>query len=497
MAAKGVFASSVLSIMASWIIKGLGLISTVILARLLTPEDFGSVAICMLVIYFFNLLSTTGTRAYILSLTEVTPQDINSAWTLDLLAKSAISLLVVFLSPFIAGYFNNEALGLPIAVCALIPLISGAENPRLNLLRRSLEYTIIFRINVTAKVVSFIVTIALAFYLKSYWALIIGSITSVSIIMLLGYYLYPYKPTFDTSKFSVQWKFSKWIFFKAFIGYARARSDTFILAKFFSLSDVGFFNIAKELGLLVYEQVALPTSDIIMSGIKKSGTNVAKVTETIECYLVLIISVILPASIGVFVLSGDLVLVLLGEKWTEAGTLLKPLSIMGFFVGATAVLTASMNALRKVKSTFYLEFIIALFAVGILYSYRETDVFTFSIIVSLIGLVTFILYLGITFYYVRLSLIKLIVAIAPITISTLFMFMCVQEVKTLHLVEGVIKLLISIVVGILSYATCFYLFLVIMSDKSTPLKLIKSKVDVLSLKIGTEVHRAINLNKSK
>lgn len=495
MAAKGVFASSLLSITASWIIKGLGLISTVILARLLTPEDFGSVAICMLVIYFFDLLSTTGTRAYILSLTEITDEDINSAWTLDLLAKSTIALLVFFLSPLIAAYFNNDSLSGPIAACAFIPLISGAENPRINLLRRRLEYSIIFRINITSKVVSFLITIGLAFYLRSYWALIIGSLTSAGVITFLGYYLYPYKPKLDTSKFSVQWKFSKWIFFKAFLGYARARSDTFILAKYFSLSDVGLFNIAKELGFLVYEQIALPTSDIIMSGIKKAGTDISKISETIECYLILLISLILPASIGVFILSDELVHLLLGEKWAESGLLLKPLAIMGFFVGATAVLTAAMNAMRKVKSTFYLEFVIALLAVFILYSYREADIHLFSIVVALIGLITFICYLCITFYYVRLSIKNIIVGITPILCATIVMYLSVQGLKSLNLFSGISHLLVLIVNGILSYAFCLYVLLMTLSDKSLPLSIIKTKVDTLSVKLSSKVKKHLHKKK--
>lgn len=496
MAAKGVFASSILSIAASWIIKGLGLISTIILARLLTPEDFGSVAICMLIIYFFSLLSATGTRAYILSLTTVDEHDINSAWTLDLLAKSTIALLVFFLSPHLAAYFNNDALSGPIAACALIPLIAGAENPKINLLRRKLEYSIIFRINITAKIISFIITIGLAIYLRSYWALIIGSITSASIITFLGYYLYPYKPKLDTSKFSVQWKFSKWIFFKAFLGYARAKSDTFILAKYFSLSDVGLFNIAKELGFLVYEQIALPTSDVIMSGIKEAGTNIDKIAETIECYLVLLISLILPASIGIYVLSDELVFTLLGEKWAASGQLLKPLTIMGFFVGATAVLTAAMNAMRKVKSTFYLEFVIALTAVFILYSYRDADIFMFSIVVAVIGLITFLCYLCITFYYVRLSVKNIIVAIAPIIFATIIMYLCVQGVKSLSMLSGTSHLLFLIVVGIVSYGLCFYILLMAISNKILPLSIIKNKIDTLSAKLTNKIHKQLDNKKT-
>ena len=431
MSFKGTLASSIISIAASWVIKALGLISTLILARLLTPEDFGLVAICILVIYFFELFSATGTRAYILSLDEVSLSDINCAWTLDFLAKSVITLLVILLSPAIADYFNNSELAVPIAVSAFIPFITAMENPKINLLRRNLEYAPIFRISIAAKIISFIVTITLAFYLRSFWALIIGSITSATCNTLLGYFLYPYPPKFQTSNFKKQWQFSKWIFSKAFVGYARAKADTFILAKFFTLSNVGYFNIAKELGMLVYEQIALPISDVIMSGIKNAGNEIEVIALTIEKYLVVLISIIFPASIGIILLSHDLVLLLLGEKWIKSSELLKPLAIFGFFVGITAVLTSSLNSLRKVKSTFYLESAIAVFAVIILFIFREATIIDFSIIVAIIGLITFLSYLSLMRFFIPIRLYSLLVGLIPTLVSTLFMSFCINYVGML------------------------------------------------------------------
>jgi O-antigen/teichoic acid export membrane protein len=229
-----------------------------------------------------------------------------------------------------------------------------------------------------------------------------------------------------------------------------------------------------------------------MSGIKKAGDSIEKIAETIECYLVLLISLILPASVGVFVLSDELVMTLLGDKWAAAGQLLKPLAIMGFFVGATAVLTAAMNAMRKVKSTFYLEFVIAITAVFILYNYRETDILIFSMVVAMIGLITFVCYLSITYYYVRLSIKNLTLAILPVILATSIMFLCLEGVKSLYLWNGINHLLILIIVGIVSYALSFYALLLIISDKFLPLSIIKSKVDTVSSKLANIIHKKLN-----
>lgn len=479
MMSKGILTSSALSMVGSWIVKALGLISTIILARLLAPEDFGVVAICMLVIYFFDLLATTGTRAYILSLEDVSSSDINSAWTLDIFAKSSIAIIIIIFSGDIANYFANPILKSPIMVCSLIPILSGAENPKLNILRRNFQYKPLFKINVQAKIISFVITISAAYYLQSYWALVIGSVVSVLLITCLGYVYAPYSPRIDFSQFRKQWRFSKWIFSKAIVGYARAKTDTFILGKFFSLSDVGAFNIAKEFGLLVYEQIALPVSDIIMSGVQKNSSCRNKVASTIESYMVFLTVIVLPACFGTALLADEIVIVILGDKWIGAGLLLKPLSIFGFFVSLTAVLTAATNALRKVKSSFYLELVIALIAVFLLYFYRELEIHEFSIVVVSIGFVTFCFYFLLVKCYIPLSPLRIVVAILPCVFSTLCMVFTLYHVKNALGNIHVFQLIVLIFCGILSYALALYPLLTITYKKNQYIKTIKEQADIM------------------
>lgn len=486
MAAKGAFASSILMISASWIIKSIGLISSVILARLLTPEDFGLVAICMLVIYFFDILATTGTRTYILSLTDVTEQDINSAWTLDFCAKLTIAIVVAILSPHIAIFFEKSQLAIPIAVCTFIPLINSLENPKLNLLRRKLEYGIIVRIRIVAKILGFIVSVSLAFYLRSYWALIIGSLIVSVIITGLGYVLCPYVPKFDLSRCRLQWNFSKWIFLKAFLGYGRSKFDTYILAKFFSLYEVGLFNIAKELGFLVYELIAMPLCDIVISDVKQAGAETERISKAIEHHLVFFVSIILPASVGMYALSDEIVFILLGDKWATAGSLLKPLSIFGFFIGIIAVLSAVMNAIRKVKVTFYLELVAFIVAIGIIYSCREYEIQFFTTMVASTGLVTLICYLAITYYYTGISVANLLFAMVPAILASNIMLFALFQLKQ-YQGSTVLVLLFNIGCGIITYLGCFYILLILMAGKSSALAMIKVKVDEVQQQVIAKV----------
>jgi len=91
--------------------RGLGLISTLILARLLTPEDFGIVAIATLVVYLFEILAFAGKEQYLIQKTCVTNSDLNTAWTIDIILKSLLFLLFLISIEFIVEYYDKPMLG--------------------------------------------------------------------------------------------------------------------------------------------------------------------------------------------------------------------------------------------------------------------------------------------------------------------------------------------------------------------------------------------------
>ncbi|MHA7881237.1 MAG: oligosaccharide flippase family protein [Saccharospirillum sp.] len=83
----------------------LGIISTLILARLLTPEHFGIVALVAIGLQFFEILADAGNQHYIIQKTDVTEADLNTAWTMDILIKSSMALLIWLAAPWLALYF--------------------------------------------------------------------------------------------------------------------------------------------------------------------------------------------------------------------------------------------------------------------------------------------------------------------------------------------------------------------------------------------------------
>ncbi len=483
--AKGVFLSSLLSLAASWLSKLVGLISSIILARLLTPADFGTVGIVILVIFFFELFAAVGSRAYLLTLANVEPADLNSAFTLGILFRVVITLMIVGSAPWVADFFDNPALAVPLAVAALSQIFTCLENPGLILLRRQLQYGLIVKITMIAKLSSFVITIALAYHLRSYWALIIGSLCSALITTVLGYVWHSYRPRLDTSRIATQWNYSKWIFFNSFIGYARAKADTTIIAKNFSLADVGLFNIAKELGTLVYEQVALPLSDIVISGVKQAKDDLHLAAQTVENYLVVMLSIVLPATLGIVVLADDLVLLLLGEKWQASAALLKPLAVFGCVFCITSFMHASINAQRKVKQVFMMDLLITPLMVGYLYVQRDQPLVSFALSVLAVGVLYVSAYIALVRYYLPLSLGRVVLGIMPLTVAGGLMFYGVAQSLAWYQQFALSwpllgKVIWHISLGVLIYVLVYSLLLMVLKPHSAALRLVQAKCGQLA-----------------
>ena len=106
-AAKGLLGSAAFSSGAKFISRIIGLFSTLILARILTPSDFAMIAIIAIVLHLFDVLSHTGSEQYIVQKSVVIDADLNTAWTLDILLKTSMFFVLLLMAPFVANFFNG------------------------------------------------------------------------------------------------------------------------------------------------------------------------------------------------------------------------------------------------------------------------------------------------------------------------------------------------------------------------------------------------------
>jgi O-antigen/teichoic acid export membrane protein len=152
--------------------KGLGLIRTVVLARLLSPSDFGLFGIALLSISIIENFSQTGIQAALVRKKNDIASYLNTAWTITALRGIVLFMILFAVAPVIAKFFNSQQATAVIRVIAVSTLFSGFKNIGLVYFQRELEFRKQFTYELSGVLADVVIAIVLAFVLQSVWALV-------------------------------------------------------------------------------------------------------------------------------------------------------------------------------------------------------------------------------------------------------------------------------------------------------------------------------------
>ena len=196
-------------------------LSTMVLARLLTPEAFGVLVTATMIISFAEIFTDAGFQKYLVQKQFNSKEDLYKttavAFWSNLILSLFIWIIIIVLSPSIARMVGNEGYGLVVAVsCICIPL-AAFSSIQMALFRRSLDFKTLFMVRSVGVLIPLIITIPLAFWTRSYWSLIIGMIAlNISNAIILTYKS-EWKPKwfYDRTLFKQMFSFTSWSMFEA------------------------------------------------------------------------------------------------------------------------------------------------------------------------------------------------------------------------------------------------------------------------------------------
>jgi len=330
----------------------IGLVSLLILARLLIPSDFSIIALTAIVVYFFDILANAGSEQYIIQKKEVTDDDLNTAWTIDIILKSALCAVLILLSGYISDYFEQPKLQLALCVSSFLLIINALKNPGLLLLKQSLNYKKIFRLSIIQKVISFIFVVAIAYQYRSFWALIIGDLISSFIYTIGSYYVNSYRPVLSLKRKEDQWVFSKWLLVKSIIGYIRAQIDTLIVSKIFPGAPTGQYYMTRNIAMLPCHNILSPAIEPLLAAFSHNRDNKHELAKKINYCLLVITCITIPMVVFIWQSPNLIVSVLLGEQWVESAALLSYFALLLLYFPYILIFEQVLLAMRKVKTAF-------------------------------------------------------------------------------------------------------------------------------------------------
>lgn len=448
------FIGSLLLVIQSFANKAVGMISTLILARLLTPEDFGIVAIATLVTGFLDSFTTTGFQQYLVVKHEVKKSDLNTAWTINILLKFSVALLLILSSPWVGEYFDEQRLKPILWLAAFNIMLATIWNPGTVMFTRNQEYLPRVKLLVTAKVISAVFTIACAFIFQSYWVLIIGQTVSIFIKVIGSYIIHPHRPKFQLVNYKDQLRFSGWLMPQSLLGFGKTQVDTLMVTVRFGVEVLGGYHIVKYLALIASSHMIQPLTEPLLRQLASVQDN--KHYFAMQSNVCVIVSALLSAPIVIIMMNNhsQLTLFFLGEQWLDYSKLLAVFAVSVFSHSLSMQIVRLIYIAQDTRKIFFYDLVNFAVTVVVLLSGKFQDFFDFAVARVAVEFMLTIIFLTITVIsaFGRNSFFNMLKGLVPVAVVYIFGFAAVFYFSV------DIKLLPTLIVN-----TLLVLFIVVLS----------------------------------
>ncbi len=311
----------------------LQVVQAVILARFLSSEDFGLMAIVMVVIGFAQAFLDMGISNAIIYKQDATHEQLSTLYWVNILSGFFLYLFIYLLSPLIASFYHNSSLVYMLRLIGIIFLIAPLGQQFFVLLEKELRFQELAKITIVSKIIVMTIIVYLAYVGFGVYALIYGVI--VGEIIRTFFYIMSgrkfHRPSFIFLPHSIKefLQFGLYQMGERSINYFNSQFDTILIGKLLGMDSLGIYTIAKELIMKpasiinpVLTRVAFPTMSKIQDDIPRLKNIYLKIINFIA-------SINFPIYLIILLLAPEIVFVLFGDKWQKAVPIIQILAIFG------------------------------------------------------------------------------------------------------------------------------------------------------------------------
>ena len=360
----------------------MGPIIAAILARLLAPEAFGFVATINMVISFTNLLTDAGFQKFIIQHefkdTQQQNDYINVAFWSNFILSLVLMLFLIFGRNAIAQWTNTPGLGLGIAIAALNLPISSFSSIQMAFFKRNMSFNTLFSVRVISIIIPLLITIPLAFYLRSYWALVLGALLTNFVRAVLLTYLSEWKPSFSYNwqYFKDMFSFCYWILIESILVWITGYMGIFIIGHYLSIYEVGLYRTSIVTISSCFGIVIGALSPVLFAVTSRLQNQREKMYSLFLTSLRRMGLLLFPFGVGIYLYRDLITSILLGNQWGDAADFIGLWAITHAIMAILVTFWDGMfNAIGKPKySVFtqliYIFILLPLLLIGAHYGYK-------------------------------------------------------------------------------------------------------------------------------
>jgi O-antigen/teichoic acid export membrane protein len=328
--------------------RSLAFIRTIILARLLAPEDFGLLGIAMLSISTLETFSQTGFETVLVQKQNVESY-LDTAWTVSAIRGILLLAILLGAAPMIAKFFNSPDAILVIRVLAISTILSGFTNIGIIFFIKEMEFNKQFLYEFSAILVDLTISITLAFLLRNVWALVWGGLAAKIIRLFLSYILHDYRPRIrlQKEKFKELYRFGKWIVGSTILVFLITQGDDIFVGKILGVTALGLYQMAFLIANLPTTEITRVITHITFPAYSKLQDDMPRLREGYLKVLQLTAFLAIPAAGGIFVLAPDFTRLFLTQKWLPMVPAMQVLTLAGLLRSIASTMSPVFFAVNR------------------------------------------------------------------------------------------------------------------------------------------------------
>lgn len=360
------------------ITRTVSVLKNVIIARILSPYQFGAFGIASLVLVFAEIVTETGVNTFLIQNKEETNKYIDTSWLVSIIRGLIIFALIIAASPFISTFFRNPDSKFLLILISFVPLLRGFINPSVIKFQKDLMFRKQFFYETSCFLVEAFFSITLVVLTGKTESLIYGMIISTVFEVIISFLIIKPVPKliFNPLLFRKVIGYGKWITASTIFNYFYQHGDDIAVGRILGSAPLGLYDMAYRISLVPLSDV----SDVVSNVTFPVYVRISEEKERLKiAFLKTLVGVILltfPIGLILYIYPKEIISIILGNKWLPAAPALQILGIFGF--------------VRAVSS----------FSQNVFLSIEKQDIFTLISVVGLIGLaitiVPFIIMWGIT-----------------------------------------------------------------------------------------------------
>lgn len=244
----------------------LQLSSTIILAWMLSPEDYGLVAIAMTIVMLLSAVTSMQLGEALIRHQDDGARTTDLAFTMDLIRGLLLSAILALCAMPAAAFFDDPRLFEIIFALSLLPLISGLSNPCRYLRQKILVFKYEVIIEISQKLVAVATTLFIAYVYGSYWALVVGALVEQLWGTALSYVLIRYRPRLKLAGFRKLLDFSVWLTFGQAVNTLNWHLEYLLIGKFLGPAPLGVYRMGGNLAQTPVAGLMAPIRQVVYPG---------------------------------------------------------------------------------------------------------------------------------------------------------------------------------------------------------------------------------------